>query len=746
MKKIRSMGKMVAAIAAAVTMTAVVAVAPASAADAGVCNASTQSSFADALNNSACSTIKITGNSDGVLKFNETKAVLGLVAYTGYDTPAQYSVNRDVTITSDNDVVMRNVQFNVENGSLTFDGNVILDDAELSGLTLLGLLQLGPGNSPAGIDYGVKVGDNGTFTMNGNSRMAVGAGQSTTRENRAIVLTSNSATVNLNSGATYKRESQAGLAFAHTGLGLLDTLLNTLLRVLSIDRTGTYPTVWGRDAAVYSNPNVTDATINITAGSYLNQKDKHTLTEVALNGAISSSATVNITGSSSVKISNTKIGNGIDSSYAGLNTTGTLNVSNKNAILDPGVEVDSTSTKASTDSYALELRGSATANIVAGSVLDTLSAHASSPKVIETESDSKVNILAVTKGDVNIAGRQYWIEQTQQKTDSSFTAQVNSAVSAVDGEDTNAYELWASGSAAKDDPLAQLAALTTAEVAGNDPAAAKQSASAYTTGRINAAYLDAAGSRAVYGRHIIATAGETPFTNAGTITLYGAPWTGTYKPGDAAPEQTGKLFAGWYTSQSAFKTEDNTQATSLNQGATGTNPKHHTWQTGDTMWNNTLVLDKSNYEGGLYAHFVDEGTITLSAQTATAADGTRSVRFLSGVDSYNFKSSSFTVALAGGKTGTITSTTAYDYVTAGDAKTAFAANPYYKAYSDDFTVKTAQGDARYLTTGVLTGLPADTAVTLTVTPKWTTLDGTTVSGSAYTVAVAADGSVTITKA
>ncbi|PLS27723.1 hypothetical protein Uis4E_1409 [Bifidobacterium parmae] len=85
-------------------------------------------------------------------------------------------------------------------------------------------------------------------------------------------------------------------------------------------------------------------------------------------------------------------------------------------------------------------------------------------------------------------------------------------------------------------------------------------------------------------------------------------------------------------------------------------------------------------------------------------------------------------------------------MTSGTAKTAFAANPYYKANSSEFGVKTAQGDARYLTTGVLSGLPADSDVTLTVTPQWTTLDGVTVSGSAYTVVVTANGDVTITKA
>lgn len=718
-----------------------------------MCNVTDETSFQSQLEDSSCTTLNLvpsaTLNDTGIIKFNSKKALLSLLAGTeqyGLPTKITFPTDRPITITSSSTVILRNVQFTVPQGAnVTFGGGVVVDDINLTGLNLLNLVAV-PLVAP-GIEYAVKV-DGGTLSTTGNAHIAAGSAE-VTKPNRGIVISANGSTVNLGSSGVYDRQS------VHT---LLDTeipLLKELLEALSFTTTAAYPTVWGRDAAVYSEPGVS-STINITNGTYSNQKDK-SAEKALLNGAISTSGTVNITGENNVKISNTKIGNGVDEKHNGLNTGGTLNIANPNAVLDPKVEGDTDVERAKTNSWALELRGNSTVNLVAGHIQDTL--HTDGHKVIESESASKVNILSTkytdssngTKYTANIENRGYYIEPATLKSDGTYTAWVNSDASASDPAGADNYVMKTSTVSAFDDPLAQLQALTSATDATD------ADGSSYTTGRLNAAFANV-NNQAVYGTKVISdgSTSATPFETVngsedstktgGTITLYGAPWTGTYKPGDAAPEQTGKLFAGWYTSQSAFNTEDNTQATSLNRDATGENPKHHTWKTGDTMWNNTLVLDKSKYEGGLYAHFVDEGTITLSAQTATAADGTRSVRFLSGVDSYNFKSSSFTVALAGGKTGTITSTTAYDYVTAADAKTAFAANPYYKDNRSDFTVKTAQGDARYLTTGVLTGLPANTAVTLTVTPKWTTLDGTTVSGSAYTVAVAADGSVTITKA
>ncbi|WP_133125423.1 hypothetical protein [Bifidobacterium parmae] len=549
-----------------------------------------------------------------------------------FGTPTSITIptDRPITITSSSTAILRNVQFTVPQGAnLTFGGSVVVDDINLTGDSLLRILVLP--TKVSGIDYAVKV-NGGVLNTIGNAHIAAGSAN-VTRPNRGIVITGNGSIVNLGSSGTY--DHLTVYKILSTSIPVLDKLLDSI----GFTTTSAYPTVWGRDAAVYSEPGVS-STINITDGTYSNQKDK-SVNKGELNGAISTSGTVNIAGTGNVKISNTKIGNGVDSSHNGVNTGGTLNINNPNAVLDPKVEGDTDVERAETDSWALELRGTSTVNLVAGNIQDTL--HTDGHKVIESESTAKVNILNTQYTDesngtqyrAKIENRGYYIEPTTLKSDGTYTAWVNADASASDPTGADNYKMQTSNVAANSDPLAQLQALASASATDAD-------GSSYTTGRLNAAFANV-NNQAVYGTKVISdgSTNATPFQTVngakdatkkgGTVTLYGAPWTGTYKPGDTAPEQAGKLFAGWYTSQSAFSTEDNTQATSLNRDATGTNPKHHTWQTGDTLWNNTLVLDHTNYDAanGLYAHFVDANTINLSAQTATADDGTRSVRFLS---------------------------------------------------------------------------------------------------------------------
>lgn len=792
MKNLRTRGSVATAITAAAAMVlSTIAIAPANAAD-SVCDVSTQESFEKALNGT-CSTIVIAGDhgtNNEVLAFNYgpeliTAGVLWGNTLTGYGKVATEKVTRDVTITTaedGNDVIMRNVQFDVQSGAhLTFAGKVVLDNAELAGISIGGLIGLGTSGTPAGIDYGVRVAGNAAFTMNDFSRMAVGAGNRTSQANRGIVLTGSGATVNLNSTGTYTQKGRAGLAAIDlSGLGflgdLVDTLLNPILGLLSFDRTVDYPTVWGRDAAVYSAPGA-DTAINITNGSYSNQKDTEVTGTHVLNGAVSTSGTVNIGGEgNAVQISSTKIGNAVDSKHNGVETGGTLNVNNSKAQLDPATELDS-SARESTDSWAVELRGSATANLVAGSINDTL--HTDAPKVIESESGSKVNILAAKQGDVKIANQSYWIGQPKQ-SGAAFSATTNSTAS-VAKEDTSTYELWSSNASAEDDTLAQLAELLSSE-ASSDPAAAKLSTSSYdqSNATISAKYLDAtsANGRSVYGRHVIDAQGNSPFQGVnsgtpGTVTLYGLPFANNTF---TAPTESGKLFAGWYAGESAWKTEDDIQnqqfsvtstsdkcvATSLDKQPA--NPKHHCWSTGAATYPNNgtvgdsqnstaarIVLNPAKHTGALYPRFVDADTMGVTGvQVAnTAKAGTYDLRILSGVDSYNFKNFAFTIKYqkADGSWATFagpsrtTSKVAYDYVSVSgeSGKQVYTDSPYKSAdgYSD--SVLGDRGDARYLTTVKVNKVPANT--TFQVTPQWTTLDGTTVTGASSTFTLKADGKI-----
>lgn len=779
MKNLRMRGGAAAAIVASAAMVlSTIAIAPAYAVD-SVCPASNEDQFNGCLagNNS---TIKISGNDDGVLGFGIQNATLTVGSTfvgkraTGYGEVVTKTVPHSVTITSDNPVVMRNIQFIVPTGvELTFAGSVILDDVDLNGVALGSLVAFGGSDNPTGVSYGVRVAG-GTFTMKDSSVIAVGTNVRTLSTNRAIEVVDNNSTVNLESHGTYPRSEQEGLARVRVATlipfigDVLDAVVDPILGILSFNRNGDYPTVWGRDAAVYSEPNVTNAQINITAGSYLNKKDREPINETTLNGAISTSATVNITGEEGVRISNLKLGNGVDSSHNGTTvegklTGGTLNLNNANAQIDPSVETDKNVTAASTDSWALELRGNAVANVVAGKIAD---GKHSPKKVIESEQNAKVNILAAKQGDVTIGSdtgdRQYYI-QGPQRNGNEFTADVNPAATAEASADENEYNLWLGGAAAGDSTLNTLSNLV------NDSARKKLDTSYASDGTSMNAYAAPSAGQSVYGRKVVATGtSESPFGGvnggtAGTVTLYGAPYTADSKSDLTAPTAAGKLFAGWYTSESAYGDENTIQGTDYSDAyvtkvcASGlmnqqlANKRHHCWDNGATYYPNAdtvgdakgtdprIVVSKS-YSGSLYPHFVGSDTIKVTGQTASArkGDGYRNVRLLAGLDSYNFKGVTFTVTL-GKATKSMSTSTAYDYVTEDGVKKAFALNPAFKA--DVYTAKTAQNEARYLATGVISNVPFGT--TFTVVPKWTTLDGTVVTGAAQTVTLGANGKLTI---
>ena len=753
----RKTGAIATAILAAGAMLCSLAVVPAQAVDGTTCTASSDSSFTDAINNTNCSTIEVKGDSNGLLKFNAaTHDIIKVASWEGYDKPDTFTINRPVTITSSSDVILRNVKFDVvTGGSLTLAGHTIVDDAELSGLTLLDLISLGTGAEIAGFDYAIQVSGNGVLTLEDQAHVASGTGTSTTEFNRAIVA-KDQAVINLNSTGTYDRQSKKGLASLDlTILGMLGsgltTLLNTLLGLLSVDRDAAYPTVWGRDASIYSDPAYTGVTINITNGEYSNQKDKEPLGKTGLNGAISTSGTVNIVNGTNptteaVKISSIKIGNAVTSDHAGSNAVGTLNIDHANATFDPAVESDTNAQKASTGSWAVELRGAATMNLVRGQINDTLNTSTDSQRIIESESTSRINILAANKGDVTIANRAYYISKTAQNG-AGFKATTNIEASASDANPAG-YELWSSDATAVDGTAKQLAAITAKEAAGaSDPNAAKLGTSAYdsTNATITAAAPEST-KRAIYGRYEIAsTDGAAPFHGVnngtpGTAVLYGLPWASTYEIGNV-PSVDGKLFAGWYTSANAWSTEDSTQGSSLQAS-----DKHHSWGATDTTWNNVAVVSK-DYTGTLYPHFVDAATMGLFAQTAAASNGSanrRDLRLLSGVDSYNFAKLTFKVTY-NGKTLTLNSTTAYDYVTADGAKQTYALNPFVTADNSGFATNMfgTQGQARYVSAVVVKNVPAGAA--LTVVPQWTTLDGTVVTGSTYTATVGTDGQPVVNK-
>lgn len=168
---------------------------------------------------------------------------------------------------------------------------------------------------------------------------------------------------------------------------------------------------------------------------------------------------------------------------------------------------------------------------------------------------------------------------------------------------------------------------------------------------------------------------------------------GDYK-GDRAvsewivPTETGKIFAGWYTDD-----------------------------TFSTVYTET--------DGNAVAKFVDAKVLTVKKQlpsTAKSTDTTMNIRFLTAIDSLKFKGVTFDIKVPeSDKDWTKTENVAYSSMLAeenGSSTEKFA--------KDEFGTE----DAQFFVAHSLKGIPnAAFGHTITVTPSWKTMDGTTVTGT-----------------
>ena len=160
------------------------------------------------------------------------------------------------------------------------------------------------------------------------------------------------------------------------------------------------------------------------------------------------------------------------------------------------------------------------------------------------------------------------------------------------------------------------------------------------------------------------------------------------------PTEEGKIFAGWYNGETPVKSTSDVTDTTV--------PK-----------------------------FVDDDVLTMKFQllaVTTATSTTTDVRFLTSVDSLNYKSVEFEVTL--NKTVTTPVNKVYTSVNAEGEK---------------FTPKEVfSEDSNYIATLLMTDFTKESSdsdeygywgKTITVTPKWTTMDGTTVTGKTRQIEV-----------
>ena len=157
-----------------------------------------------------------------------------------------------------------------------------------------------------------------------------------------------------------------------------------------------------------------------------------------------------------------------------------------------------------------------------------------------------------------------------------------------------------------------------------------------------------------------------------------------------APEKDGYVFGGWFTDEAC------------------TTPV--TTQTAD-----------------VYAKWVTEDVLSVKAQVladTTAASASTDLRFLTTVDSLDYQNIGFSITI-NGKTNSPSSTSVYKSITARNGGAVVAKDP--TAFSEA---------SEYFHTYTITNIPSSAFATeIAVTPYWTTLDGTKVTGVARTLTV-----------
>ena len=159
-----------------------------------------------------------------------------------------------------------------------------------------------------------------------------------------------------------------------------------------------------------------------------------------------------------------------------------------------------------------------------------------------------------------------------------------------------------------------------------------------------------------------------------------------------APEKDGYVFAGW------FRDEDCTSPVAV-----------------DTV------------SGSAYAKWVTEDVLSVKAQVladTTAASESTDLRFLTTVDSLDYQNIGFSITI-NTKTNTPASTSVYKTITARSDGAVVAKDP--TVFSEV---------SEYFHTYTITKIPSSAFGTeITVTPYWTTLDGTVANGVARTLTV-----------
>ena len=195
--------------------------------------------------------------------------------------------------------------------------------------------------------------------------------------------------------------------------------------------------------------------------------------------------------------------------------------------------------------------------------------------------------------------------------------------------------------------------------------------------------------------------------------------------GDTAPQ--GYVFAGWYTQGGDLRT-----GTANNGYVSDVLPKELQLKEGAA---DQAALVKDATAGYAYAKFVPASLLDVKSEgptTKPTGGSTWIARFMIAKESYNYNGATFKIeeldntGAATGRKAVINTLNNWDYVTANGAKT-YASDVYAKQLPEGFSSPLLWCRA------YLKGIAADFDGSFKVTPSWTTMDGTVVTGPSETI-------------
>lgn len=630
---------------------------------------------------------------------------------------AKVDVTHDVTIygartRSGNDATIngytnvsriKDIAFQVKNGAhLTLAGNLAIDDDEPNG------------NNRAEIPVTVF---DGKVTLKGTARLDSNGGNTGTE---AI-------------GIKVDANAPAG----------------TVVDLQSSGNFGSKPTVYGSDGAVVNLSQ--KATVNVSNGSYVSESDNEWAfgsdTEAQPAHAIYSAGTLNV--SNGARISSIRVASGTANISGGYIATQVADIDGSNP----------------TDAkYPLRV-DAGIVYVTGGTIADDKDPNNAVPAAIKLAKDAKLYVRAANAGDVKLGSQTQPYIGPAYGNNNGFIADptVSLNVTKVPGasDQPGNGKIDVNYDATPEVPFY-------VQTTGNGTKTALNTSWTETGTKISSGYLGYHGTYGVYGEYTLyskgkftanATEGEKVFdpSSEGTATVFGVPtvvdyeWysrteangyykrNNTYPGADNATDSSyqagtykGRKFAGWFKSGADYNTNQNTDDINLNND--------DSYTAGDGVYavdgNTNQTLTTRQF---VWAHFADAKNQNVAVQQST--DGTV-LRFLTAVDTLKYNNVQFKIEWQYGSAttspdkgeGTLNSDHVY---TAVNNATPAAFND--QAFGTFNNVAQSNNGKGYFATALLRGIPSgylnntsSGPFKVTITPSWTTLDGTVVTGTQVT--------------